>query len=90
MATTLDLTIVTGKGIKISGTNGGIYIRNGNLKNFSWDSVNFVYYFNRQKGTDDRYDYRLVYSELTTYNSGGVQPYATILAAILAELDAEA
>jgi hypothetical protein len=82
-----DLTINAGKGIKITSGNGGFYIRNGNLKNFSWDGTAF--YFNRQKGTDDKYDYRLQYDQITTYGGEGVPSYSHLLADLLAELDAE-
>ena len=86
----LDLTIVSGKGIKISGSNGGIYIRSGNYKNFSWETVNNKFYFNRTKGTDEKYDLCLVYSELTSYGGvASVPGYAAILADILAEFDLE-
>jgi hypothetical protein len=84
----LDLSIIPGKGIIISGTNGGIFLRNGNGKNFSWETVNNKFYFDRKKGTSESYDYCLVYSELTSYGGtvGAVPGFSTILADILAEL----
>jgi len=86
----LDLTINSGKGIKISDSHGGIYIRNGNLKNFSWDSLNQKYYFNRTRGTKDDYDYLLLWKDITTYNGSTIVPvFSIILTAILSELDAE-
>ena len=82
-----DLTIIAGKGIKISGSNGGIIIRNGNLKNFSWTSIpEQGYYFNRTKGTKDDYDWYLKWADITTYNGDAVVPsYVSILADLQAE-----
>ena len=89
----VDLTINTGKGIKITTGQGGIfYIRNGNLKNFFADAVHQKYYFNYQEGSDVKYDYVLNWADIATYTNGAVTtvPTFTVLAqAILTELDAE-
>ena len=90
MATT-DLTINTGKGIKITTGAGGIfYIRNGNLKNFFADKVANNYYFNYQKGSEVKFDYCLNWNDIATYNgSTAVPSYSVLAQAILTELDAE-
>ena len=87
----LDLTIITGKGIKITTGAGGIfYIRNGNLKNFFADKVNNDYYFNYTKGSQTKYDWCLKWSDIGTYNGvASVPGYGTIAQDLLAELDAE-
>jgi hypothetical protein len=89
----VNLTINTGKGIKITTGAGGIfYIRNGNLKNFYSDKVGKQYYFNYQAGSDLKFDYCLKYSDIGTYTNGAVTTipsYDALAQAILTELDAE-
>ena len=87
----VDLTINTGKGIKITTGQGGIfYIRNGNLKNFFADAVHSQYYFNYQEGSDLKYDWLLKWADIGTYNgSTTIPPYGVLAQAILTELDAE-
>lgn len=86
----IDLTINTGKGIKITTGAGGIfYIRNGNLKNFFADKVNNAYYFNYEHGTQGKFDYCLKYKDIGTFNSDVVPDYSVLAQLILAELDAE-
>ena len=89
----VDLTINTGKGIKITTGAGGIfYIRNGNLKNFFADKVHQYYYFNYQDGSDLKFDYCLKYADIGTYTNGSVTSipsYDALAQAILTELNAE-
>ena len=85
----VDLTIIAAKAIKITWSTGGFLIRNGNLKNFSWDSKKELFYFNSTYGTDLKYDYLLPYANITTYNSGGVPSFTVLLAAVLAEIESE-
>lgn len=85
----VDLTIIATEGIKITWSTGGFLIRNGNLKNFSWDSVKQLFYFNSTYGTDLKYDCLLPYANIATYNSGSLPSYTVLLAKIIAELISE-
>ncbi len=86
----LDITINTAKGITITSSNGGWYFMGRGQKNFSWDTFNKMFYFNRTMGTNPSYDYVLKYDDITTYNGVAAVPaFTVLLAAIRAELDAE-
>ena len=86
----VDLTIVAAKAIKITWGTGGFLIRNGNLKNFSWDTSKQIYYFNSAYGTDLKYDYNLPYANIATYNGGAGKPsFTALLALIIAEIESE-
>ncbi|MBF0553676.1 MAG: hypothetical protein HQK96_03880 [Nitrospirae bacterium] len=85
----VDVTITATKGITITWATGGFLIRNGNLKNFSWDSRKQLFYFNSTYGTDLRYDCLLPYANIATYGGVTVPSFAVLLAAIKAELISE-
>ena len=83
-----DLTIVPGKSIIISSSDFGMIIRNGNLKNFAWDSKqNFI--FNPTYGTESKYDYMLPYGNIGTYNGGAVPGFSALLVLLKAEIESE-
>ena len=85
----VTLLIIAAKGIKITWATGGFLIRNGNLKNFSWDSTKELFYFNSTYGTDMKYDYLLPYANISIYGTGAKPSFAVVLAAILAEIISE-
>ena len=88
---TLDLTIVSGKGIKITTGAGGIfYIRSGNKSSFFADKTNQQYYFNYRAVSAPGFDWCLKWADIGTYNGAASVPsYDGLAQEILAEIDAE-
>ena len=90
-AKNLAVTITAGKCIEIKWNTGGFLIKNGNLKNFGYNTTNRYYYFNPSdmENQEWHYDFLLRYDSITSYNGGAVPSFNVLLAAIITEIKAE-